>query len=233
MSSPVTGDDFTVATPGQSFCERMTNLLSLSAKMKLFFDWAFDSTGAPTQAFRFMSLPPPGVMQPYYTLASYEAAIQQILRLDRTEDDIAANGTDPSQAVWVMCNGDNGTPDLRGRTIIGAGQGSGLTLREVGGTLGAESFTLNADSMPQHGHALEGRLAFAAGKNSDGEDDFGAVYNLDGSGDSVPVTQYSDISTENNYLYAKPNPDAPTETVLSLMQPSFALYWIMRTSRTA
>ncbi len=45
-------------------------------------------------------------------------------------------------------------PDLRGRTVIGAGQGTGLTLRTLGGVLGEEAHLLTADEsgLPQHSH---------------------------------------------------------------------------------
>lgn len=45
-------------------------------------------------------------------------------------------------------------PDLRGRTIIGAGQGAGLTQRRLGDTVGADMFTLTESQMPQHAHPL-------------------------------------------------------------------------------
>lgn len=43
-------------------------------------------------------------------------------------------------------------PDARGRTIIGDGQGSGLTSRSVGQQLGAETHTLTEAQMPSHNH---------------------------------------------------------------------------------
>lgn len=45
------------------------------------------------------------------------------------------------------------TPDLRGRTVIGAGQGTDLTLRSVGDSGGEESHQLTIDEMPQHRHS--------------------------------------------------------------------------------
>jgi microcystin-dependent protein len=45
-------------------------------------------------------------------------------------------------------------PDGRGRTFIGAGQGSGLTLRARGDTGGAETHVLTAAEMPEHTHPL-------------------------------------------------------------------------------
>lgn len=43
-------------------------------------------------------------------------------------------------------------PDLRGRSIIGTGTGSGLTARTHGTKLGAEDHTLTESQMPLHGH---------------------------------------------------------------------------------
>lgn len=43
-------------------------------------------------------------------------------------------------------------PDLRGRTVVGAGAGAGLTSRAVGDSGGAESHELTVGQMPAHGH---------------------------------------------------------------------------------
>lgn len=58
---------------------------------------------------------------------------------------IAPNG-------WALCDGDNGTPDLRGRFVIAYGQGSGLTNRAYGATGGAETHTLTVNEIPGHTH---------------------------------------------------------------------------------
>ena len=50
---------------------------------------------------------------------------------------------------WALCDGANGTPDLRGRFLHG--QGSGLS---VGQTGGAESVTLKEGELPRHKHNL-------------------------------------------------------------------------------
>lgn len=55
--------------------------------------------------------------------------------------------------------GGNGTttyalPDLRGRTPIGPGQGSGLSDRPLAEPGGAESHLLSTTEMPEHTHAL-------------------------------------------------------------------------------
>jgi microcystin-dependent protein len=80
---------------------------------------------------------------------------------------------------WAMCNGQllaiaqntalfsilgttyggNGTtnfalPDLRGRAVVGAGQGPGLSYYDLGQLGGIESTTLTVDQMPMHAHSV-------------------------------------------------------------------------------
>ena len=49
-----------------------------------------------------------------------------------------------------------GLPDLRGRVAIHAGQGAGLTNRNLGEEGGTETATLSVNQMPPHTHPLEG-----------------------------------------------------------------------------
>jgi microcystin-dependent protein len=53
---------------------------------------------------------------------------------------------------WALCDGTNGTPDLRGRFILSAGNGTGLTSRTIGQTGGEENHTLTTSEMPSHSH---------------------------------------------------------------------------------
>lgn len=50
---------------------------------------------------------------------------------------------------WHICDGTNGTPDLRGRFILGANSG-----HAVGSTGGEETHTLSVNEMPSHGHMV-------------------------------------------------------------------------------
>ncbi|MEM7221463.1 MAG: tail fiber protein [Pseudomonadota bacterium] len=52
-----------------------------------------------------------------------------------------------------------GLPDLKGRSPIHEGTGSGLTQRRLGQKGGTETVTLTADNLPTHGHALKGQSA--------------------------------------------------------------------------
>ncbi|WP_299002146.1 tail fiber protein [uncultured Shewanella sp.] len=54
---------------------------------------------------------------------------------------------------WTLCNGQNSTPDLRGRFIIGAGQGDGLTNRPLNQVSGSEQISLQVENIPSHNHS--------------------------------------------------------------------------------
>jgi microcystin-dependent protein len=58
-------------------------------------------------------------------------------------------------------------PDLRGRTALGGGTGSGLTARSNGQRAGAESATLTVAQLPAHSHTITdpGHAHGAAGAN--------------------------------------------------------------------
>ena len=53
---------------------------------------------------------------------------------------------------WAFCDGTQGTPDLRGRFILGQGQGPNLTNRSLGDISGLTDIRLSIDEMPNHSH---------------------------------------------------------------------------------
>ena len=53
---------------------------------------------------------------------------------------------------WLLCNGSNGTPDLRDRFIVGAGSSYG-----VGNIGGEATHTLTTAEMPNHNHTFTGK----------------------------------------------------------------------------
>lgn len=61
---------------------------------------------------------------------------------------------DTAPAGWALCDGQNNTPDLRGRFILAAGGGGGLTTRRIGDRGGEEKHQLTLNEMPSHNHAI-------------------------------------------------------------------------------
>ena len=55
---------------------------------------------------------------------------------------------------WYLCNGSNGTPDLRGRFVVGYHDGNGDY--DVNDTGGAETVTLSTSQIPSHDHSFSG-----------------------------------------------------------------------------
>ncbi|MFN0086711.1 MAG: LamG-like jellyroll fold domain-containing protein [Blastocatellia bacterium] len=55
---------------------------------------------------------------------------------------------------WALCDGQNGTPDLRDRFIVGAGAGYGVSV-----TGGANTVALNPNEMPAHNHSASSGAA--------------------------------------------------------------------------
>ena len=61
---------------------------------------------------------------------------------------------------YVLCDGSNSTPDLRGRFVIAAQGDSGNTY-DVGDTGGAASVTLSTSNMPSHTHSFSATTSSA------------------------------------------------------------------------
>lgn len=109
---------------------------------------------------------------------------------------------------WVICNGSNGTPDLRDRFVIGAGGNYGL-----GWTGGEASHTLSVDEMPAHKHVMpwgETGEYFNPpwGRYGNG--------NLHGSGES---------DSDNYWAYSSPTGGSKAH---NNMPPYYGLYFIMK-----
>lgn len=90
---------------------------------------------------------------------------------------------------WVLCDGTNGTPDLRGRFIVGAGGGY-----TVGDTGGANSVTLSVAQVPPHSHNIASHTHSVANHNHGGST--GSVGNhTHGSG------SYAAQSSTHSHVY--------------------------------
>ena len=77
-------------------------------------------------------------------------------------------------AGWALCNGSNGTPDLRDRFVVGAG-----STYAVGATGGANTVTLTTANLPSHTHSISGS-GTTSGQSAGHTHGFSAVTSLAG-----------------------------------------------------
>lgn len=62
---------------------------------------------------------------------------------------------------WALCDGNNNTPDLRDKFIVGAGNAY-----QVGNTGGADTVALTVNEMPSHNHSLSSTRTSSAGSHT-------------------------------------------------------------------
>jgi len=103
-----------------------------------------------------------------------------------------------SPSGWVLCDGLNGTPDLRARFVIGAQADSGQTYNK-GDTGGATSVTLATGNLPSHTHG-SGNFAVASHTHSAGN--FAVASHTHSSGNIVTSNTGSHGHNFNSTIYA-------------------------------
>lgn len=108
---------------------------------------------------------------------------------------------------WALCDGQNSTPDLRGRFVLGAGGGYG-----VGTQGGSETVTLTVAQMPSHQHGFSYKGAGMAGVWENKNTFFDRTGNYSGNNNAITTD-----ATGGN----QPHPNMP---------PYYALCFIMRTN---
>lgn len=113
--------------------------------------------------------------------------------------------------TWGNGNGSTtfNIPDLRGRSLIGAGTGSGLTARTLAATGGSETHVLATGELPAHSHTLGGAAYVYVGS--------GGTYNWGVSGGGNNAANI-DSSTTNT----------GSGTSHNNMQPFAVVKWIIK-----
>lgn len=100
---------------------------------------------------------------------------------------------------WALCDGTNGTPDLRGRFVLGESDS-----HQIGATGGSEEVTLTVEQMPEHSHKTTFAVYDSASKF--GSVRFGRV--ADGTGKSIGYNSDYEGSSQ-------PHPNMPPYYVLA------------------
>lgn len=121
---------------------------------------------------------------------------------------------------------DFGIPDLRGRQVVGMGQGPGLTYRNIGNSFGSEHVTLTSNNLPPHTHTLT--ASNTASENLTQEPaagwTLGAAASV--SGGRTPVTtpvQMYGPSNPANPVESAPTSSTGSGTPVGTMPPSLCL----------
>jgi hypothetical protein len=110
-------------------------------------------------------------------------------------------------AGWALCNGQNSTPDLVDRFVLGAGSSRGITVNpKTDG--GRKTVALGAAELPQHTHQL--RDVSRQGTNSEGS----GHNHINAHNDNFKTTTEA-INVRNGSAF-------------SIMPPYYALCYIMR-----
>jgi len=107
-----------------------------------------------------------------------------------------------------------GLPDARGRTIIGAGTGSGLTLRTLAATLGAESVALISGNNGPHTHAPLSANRFSVANAAGGT----LAFAMNAVGGFINATGLDTTTASSGSGTAHEN-----------MQPSIVFRWAVKT----
>lgn len=112
---------------------------------------------------------------------------------------------------FLYCDGSNGTPDLRGRTLIGTGiwtDSYGSLTYSLGNAGGERMHRLTISEMPNHSHTV------AAGGSTDNDSNY---------------TLFPWLATiQDAYLGTKATSTAGGDQAHNNMMPYMTVHWIMK-----
>lgn len=152
MASPITSADFQLSSFGGDVCEVLRKLLEVNDKMREWFEWAFDSAGNPTNAFKveFQDIAVAVGVVVFRPVQSVPTGY------------LACNGQAVSRTVYANLfaifgttfgTGDGSTtfnlPDFNGKFLRGSGPGGTNPVGSIGGET---DHTLTIAEMPSHQH---------------------------------------------------------------------------------
>lgn len=118
-----------------------------------------------------------------------------------------------------------GLPDLRGRTIVGAGQGPGLSPYVVGEITGVENVTLLAGNIPFHNHTVQ--AVAGAPNHASPSGNYLAEGPKEGSGPTAKLSRFYANTTPNTSLNPQTIANAGGSQPISILQPYNTLTYII------
>lgn len=249
-SSPVNSESLIIPANGTDICAAVRAMTQAIAVLRADFGYRVEGTrgqdqNVPTfdfaRAIGAMVLPP-GVILPFKVSGSSSdaAALQTALN-----DTLAAGWGETAEGdtPWFyVCNGENGTPNLVGKFVMGAGAVSEDETYQSNGTGGAKEVELGTEHLPDHSHRIGayGTEAMGAGKEGDlAIEAIGAVDTSERSGklvhtiDAGDATQaFSKYNTITGGVHAEiARSGEDVITPVATLPPFAVLVYAMRSSR--
>ena len=130
---------------------------------------------------------------------------------------------------WHLCDGSNGTPDLRDKFIIGAGN-----KYSVGATGGEETHTLTVNEMPSHTHSLSNVRTSSSGAHShtikkerNGGSYGGSIFALKNA-DTENGTASTNSGGSHTHTLSGTIGSTGSGEAFSIMPPYYSLCYIMK-----
>jgi microcystin-dependent protein len=127
---------------------------------------------------------------------------------------------------WFLCNGSNGTPDLRNRFIVGAGSSYG-----VGVTGGADSVTLATSQIPSHSHSFSGTTNTTGAHQHNVPHEGGSATagpNLAGSSQTPNFNTLTDVQGNHAHTFSGTTSSVGSNGAHENRPPYYALAYIMK-----
>lgn len=113
---------------------------------------------------------------------------------------------------WALCDGNNGTPDLRDKFIVGSG-----STYSIGNTGGAATVTLQETNLPAHTHTIA----------DDGTHD-GHVIATEGAASGTDFNADTSYATVPDHDHGGATGSVGSGTAVDILPPYYALAFIMK-----
>lgn len=142
----------------------------------------------------------------YEGLGKYDAKIKrELAKIDSIPPYVVLAYSGTAETIpdgWAICDGQNGTPDLRGRFILGASDDYA-----IGDEGGSATHALTVDELPEHHHSVAG---VTLTENGNG----GSLFS--GGDDEISASDSAETSDTGN------------GEAFNIMPPYYVLVYIMK-----
>jgi len=129
---------------------------------------------------------------------------------------------------WYLCDGSNGTPDLRDRFVVGAGN-----TYSVAATGGSTTHTITTSEMPSHSHTFSATtgatdLSHTHTYGSSGNYGSGSANAYDARNNNSFTTSGASVSMNHTHTVSGTTATTGSGTAFNILNPYYALAYIMK-----